>query len=359
MSHQTTPQKASPVPAKRLSNRNSSSTQLRGLYRRGQVWWWNSQNEGHRTRLSLDTTDYATAVKKVLEYRTQPQLIEAGKWEFEVRKYLAEQRARGRLSAGYSDNRLYTLLKFSKENDIEAPREATTAVIQRWYNGLKATNAHTAYHYVQHIRTFLAHLVESNKLRDNPSKKVLLDKTVQPTRDIFVPKEDVARLIDEAPDDELRLIMLLGFECGMRKQEIVSARPSWLDMKAGTLTIPAMEEGFIRKNRKSTTIPMTDRVKAFFARGSWKGPYLLRPKQKPGKWRYRYEFRKSFTAFMKEKELGHITAHDMRRSFASNRVSAGVSIEKVANWLGDSIQVAWKNYSRFLPVDSDINRGAA
>jgi hypothetical protein len=62
---------------------------------------------------------------------------------------------------------------------------------------------------------------------------------------------------------------------------------------------------------------------------------------------------------MLSKGHGHVTVHDMRRSFASNRVSAGVSNEKVANWLGDTIAVAWKNYSRFLPVDSDINLGAA
>jgi hypothetical protein len=41
------------------------------------------------------------------------------------------------------------------------------------------------------------------------------------------------------------------------------------------------------------------------------------------------------------------------------RVSAGVPIEKIANWLGDTIQVAWRNYSRFLPVDHAINLGAA
>lgn len=78
-----------------------------------------------------------------------------------------------------------------------------------------------------------------------------------------------------------------------------------------------------------------------------------------GSWRYRYDFRKAYDTYMKPQGYGGVTAHDMRRSFASNRVSAGVSIEKVANWLGDTIQVAWKNYSRFLPVDRDINLGAA
>jgi len=52
----------------------------------------------------------------------------------------------------------------------------------------------------------------------------------------------------------------------MRKQEIISAR-----RVAGLATgphIPAKEDGFIRKNAKSTTIPMTERVKAFLRRWS-------------------------------------------------------------------------------------------
>ena len=118
-------------------------------------------------------------------------------------------------------------------------------------------------------------------------------------RRFFIPREEVAGgSTTRAPDDDLRLILLLGFECGMRKQEIISARPAWLDLTTGTLTIPAKEEGFIRKIRKSTTIPMTERVKAFFGAGSWPGPFLLRPEIKSGTWRYRYEFRKVFSTYM-------------------------------------------------------------
>lgn len=209
------------------------------------------------------------------------------------------------------------------------------------------------------MRVFLSYLVGRRRLHENPGLKVQLDKTVHRVRDVFLHRSDIARLIDEAPDDDLRLILLLGFECGMRKQELISARPSWLDLASGVITLPAKEEGFVRKNRRATTIPMTERVQAFLRAGDWPGPYLLRPDIVAASWRYRYDFRKSFDAYMLRQGFGHVTTHDMRRSFASNRVSAGVSIEKVANWLGDTIQVAWKNYSRFIGVDSDINRGAA
>jgi len=345
--------------SKRLVKSKSSGVMITGLYRRGQVWWWNFQQEGHRVRVSLETTDHSEAVRKVLEYRAKPHLMDAGRWEFEVDQYLSDQRKRGRLSPTYAGSRRNVLMRFAKDAAIETPREVSTRAIQAWYDELKTHNPETAKHYVVHLRVFLSHLVERHKLHENPAGKVRFDKLDPHTRDVFIPRDEVARLIDEAPDDNLRLILLLGFECGMRKQEIISARPSWIDLKSGTITIPSKEKGFVRKNRKSTTIPMTERVKKFFTAGSWTGDFLLRPDIAPGAWRYRYDFRKSFASYMKRQGFGHVTAHDMRRSFASNRVSAGVTIEKVANWLGDTIQVAWKNYSRFLPVDADINRGAA
>ena len=83
----------------------SSRVSVTGLYRRGQVWWWNRQDDGHRVRLSLETTDHATAVRNVLEYRAKPHLLTAGRWEFEVDQYLRDQEERGRLSPSYSKSR--------------------------------------------------------------------------------------------------------------------------------------------------------------------------------------------------------------------------------------------------------------
>jgi len=69
---------------KQVSKKRSSGVNVTGLYRRGQVLWWNCQNDGHRVRLSLETTDHTAAVRKVLEYRAKPQMLTAGRWEFEV-----------------------------------------------------------------------------------------------------------------------------------------------------------------------------------------------------------------------------------------------------------------------------------
>ena len=51
-----------------------------------------------------------------------------------------------------------------------------------------------------------------------------------------------------------------------------------------------------------------------------------------------------------------MTTHDMRRSFASNLVIAGVSIFKVAVWLGDDVRVVQTHYAHLLADDRDVDR---
>jgi len=112
-------------------NGKTSSGKTTGLYRRGQVWWWNFQQDGHRVRLSLETSDHAEAVRKVLDYRAKPHPMDAGRWEFEVDQYLLDQRVRGRLSPTYAQSRRYVLMRFAKDTGIEAPREVNVRMIQR------------------------------------------------------------------------------------------------------------------------------------------------------------------------------------------------------------------------------------
>src|SRR4051812_25648808 len=101
--------------AKRRANRESAGGQVRGLFRRGQVFWWNSQRDGHRVRMSLETTDHGEAVRKVLEYRAQPHLGEMGRWEYEVEEYLGDQQKRRHLSASYASSRRYVLRRFAED----------------------------------------------------------------------------------------------------------------------------------------------------------------------------------------------------------------------------------------------------
>jgi hypothetical protein len=90
------------------------------------------------------------------------------------------------------------------------------------------------------LRAFLGWLVDRDKLRENGALKVELDE-YQPTASLVcTDTQTVADLIQNAPNDAMRFILYCGFHAGMRKFEIIEARPHWFDLKTGCVTIQAI-----------------------------------------------------------------------------------------------------------------------
>gem|GEM_PF-4964180 len=87
---------------------------IKGLYRRGQVWWWASQQNGKKAWVSLETTDEQEANIKAAQM--QSVFVEkAMGWEAEVLAYITASRESGRLSEIYSISRKSILLKSLSE----------------------------------------------------------------------------------------------------------------------------------------------------------------------------------------------------------------------------------------------------
>jgi integrase len=82
----------------------------------------------------------------------------------------------------------------------------------------------------------------------------------------------------------------------------------------------------------------------------------LKPEKVQGKARYRYDFRKPFEEYVRSKELDWVKPHVMRHTFASLLAIAGVSIFKIAKWLGDDVRVVERHYAHLLPQDPDVER---
>jgi integrase len=118
-----------------------------------------------------------------------------------------------------------------------------------------------------------------------------------------------------------------------------------------------LKEGFILKDRENRVIPLSKDFKEFlagFLRERDGDSYILRPGQERGASEYRYDFKRAIGSHFKRCGV-ECSIHDMRRSFASNLVSRGVSIYKVARWLGDGVPVVEKSYGHLAPADRDID----
>ena len=72
--------------------------------------------------------------------------------------------------------------------------------------------------------------------------------------------------------------------------------------------------------------------------------------------RYRFDFIKRFERLIREQGIV-CSYHDLRRTFASLKVSAGVSLFKVASWCGHRTSVCEESYAHLVPMDDQIDVG--
>ena len=342
---------------------------VKGLERRGNTFRWRKMIDGRRHRFVLQATDEESAVIEVMNLRLNPMLFELGTWDHEASGYITAGLASKELSPRNADNRRLALDLAKRKMGVESPRSVSPFMAMEWLQG--EITAHpgstTPITYLRHLKAFFRYLHARRKIPFDPFAEIKGPPIQKRLRSVFVSTPDVIRLFDQARlrgDRDLEFILALGFECGMRRSEISSCRADWFDLKVGCVTIPAVgDERFARKGRegrrKPATIPLSEPFLEIIGRHGLPDPFVVAPEKKWGKSRYRFDFQKRLKNFLTEHGFGHITIHDLRRSFGSNRVSAGVSIEKVANWMGIDPATAWEHYARFIPADADINRGAA
>jgi len=345
---------------------NPLPLKMRGLYRRGKIFWYAKMVNAVRTQTSLGTEDQGEAVAKVLAMRQQPELLPVNSFEHEVSAYIKEQVARGKLSHTFSPTRESSLRQFGNIYKILSPVDVTTDKVREWYNWMRyqkkpRLKESTAQGYVFGLRAFLGWLVDRDKLKENVALKVEMDEYRHTARLVYCDGATVADLIANAPDDSMRFILYSGFHAGMRKLEIIEARPDWFDLKAGCVTIQATST-FRTKDKDHRTIPLTKGFQRFLKKYKLPSPFMLMPHVPKGQYKYRYDFRKPFEEYIKtyatahNRDLDWLTPHVMRHTFASLHAGAGTSIYKIALWLGDGVEVVQKHYAKLSPSDADINK---
>lgn len=373
---------------------------VRGLELHGRKWRWVKTIRGRKTVHVIGECSEAEAIAWVMEMEKRPELVEAGRWEFEVKRYIAEEVAEGKVSGNYAENRQDRLLGEGLAMGFVSPKDMTPARLQAWYDDgmagrwvkrgkqgqkildddgkgmLRPVKPGTVNHYLKHFRCFGNWLVENQILLENPVLKVKSLDDHDSKRHVFLEASEVSELLAFAREDwdgkedgypMLELFVLLCCECGMRRGEADAARAEWVDMDRGLIVIPKEDEvdGQVwrrkgrGKNRRGVAVPMVEGLREWFEKYGIPSPYLLKPKILWGEYIYRYNIATKYRRFMADFGRPDVTIHDLRRSFGSNRVSAGVSMAKVANWMGIALRTAEQRYARFIPADDEIEKGSA
>jgi integrase len=311
-------------------------SKVRGLYLRGETYWMSTQKDKVRRFVSLETKDLQEAIERMSEMRERPELNDSHTTRAAIPRFLDYRKREHEYSESTSRSKRYVLESFADFIGEIAPAEVTTQAVQKFYDQRrKEVSVSTANGNVMAVRAFFRWALKIGIARRNPCVNVKLARFTQSGRKEFCSAKLRDKLIAECTREDLRFVLFCGFHAGLRFNEIVEARPFWFDLKAGLLHL-----------RKTPTMQFKDREERTI---------MLRPEVTHGKSIYRYDFGLPFDTYMKTQKCEWVTPHTMRHTFASLLASAGVSIYKIAVWLGDDVRVVQRHYAKLSPLDRDID----
>jgi integrase len=346
---------------------------LKGLYkyRDSKNWWFRftDPETGKRRAVSLGTDDEAKAIQEARAILGGNLMIDAaptGTLTREIDSYLiyAQQREKKAMTPGSARNVRYALRVFIKDTGITSLDSITVPLVTAWVRGLKAAgkSQDTLRSYASYLKTLTRYLHTHGKMRKDLLEKYELPGATPQGRQNWLKKDVVKRIIEAAGDDDhLKFILYCGFHAGLRRNEIGMAKVGWFDVDAGLLHAQNMpDEAFTLKDRDNRTIDLTNEFRAFLTRylegRDNPGEFVLCPnKTERGANKYRYDFRRLVESHFRKVGVD-CSCHDMRRSFASNLVSAGVSIYTISRWLGDRVDVVERHYGYLAPGTGEINK---
>lgn len=339
--------------------------QVRGIYRRGEHFWFASQINGKRSFVSLETSDLEEAIKRRREILEAGVLPDGEFLAAAVERYVKACRDSGKWTVASEDAKRPVLKNWAEDMGNVTPESVTTEQIRAWHSQrAQKVKLGTAYGNLMLLRGFFnwcqheARLTSRNPAepltaRRNPAR-VPMPKSA--ARADFCTPELRDRLIAECPREDLRFILYCGFHAGMRKKEIIEAVGEWFDLRAGLLHL-RKHAGIGFKDGDERTVPLTQDFLAWLENNPPGRGYVLAPyKLERGRSVYRYDFERFYSDYMRAQGCEWVTPHIMRHTFASLLASAGVSIFKIATWLGDEVRVVERHYAKLMPKDSEIER---
>jgi len=332
-----------------------------GIYLRGKTYWLNHYPQGKRARVTLGTPDYGTAVKNAALIHKKI-ISPKGEGVLRTAQIYTEEAVRMGTMAPGSAYELHRVLKgFLLFANVATLEDIKPHVLQKYFDKLTTQVKPASWaSYAGRLSGFFGAMLQSRRITANPMLQVRLPKFNQAAhaRSNTVKAQKAIELINECSDLRLRFVLVAGFLMGMRKNEIIQCQWGWFDYANKVCSIPL----WARKRAKAANPPMIEGVfdilkelKAALPKAPAPTDYILEPQTPQGRARYRWDFNKPFNEYQKSKGCA-FTAHDMRRSFATNLVQAGISLEVISGWVGDTVRTLEMHYSKLNQYDARAER---
>lgn len=324
-----------------------------GLYKRGTVWWMSFVYKGQQFRRSTETSNRRLA-KTILDKVNND--ITEGRWfdTAEERKrtfrelldrYLKEHSIPRKApkshmrDLGASRN----LLPFFGDllmADI-SPKKIAEYKGKRRVNGAKPATINKELGLLRHA--FNLAIKEWEWCRDNPMQRVSMEP-VHNQIDRWLMADEEERLLAASPD-WLREILIFALNTGMRKGEILSLE--WRDVDFARSVLVVMKS----KNRERRTLPLNSRIYGLLMEKQLKrvaGSDIVFSTSRGTRILAR-NLSRAFYVARKRAGINDFRFHDLRHTFATRLVQAGVDIYKVQRLLGHKTPAMTQRYAHHSP----------
>lgn len=310
-----------------------------GLYKRGQTWWINFSYKGKQVRHSTETDDKKLAEK--IHHKVMTEVIEGKYFDRQPReniifeelmqRYMREHSSKNKTPKSHVRDKslskhLLDRFKGFLLTDI-TPRAISEYKFNRLEEGAAPKTVLNELILLGHAFTLATG--EWELVNENPVKKVR-KPTINNAVDRWLTLEEEAKLLAVSPQ-WLQEIILFAVNTGLRQSEILDLQWSHVDLFRRTLYISE------QKNKEKDTLPLNERALDVLKQRT-------RVRQLANNYVFvntegnRINTRNLLRAFYSscdKAEIQNLRFHDLRHTFATRLVQAGVdlyTVQKLGRW---------------------------
>ncbi len=314
---------------------------MRGLYKRGNVWWIGFSYQGRRYRegVGSDRKQAEALLAKRKVQARENRLFDVKKESTEPFDTMAVDYLR------YSE-----VNKRSYERDVRLVKnlaghfggkrlcDITPAMVEQYKAArsrqVKAATVNRELACLKHLFTMA---IKWDRAMVNPVKEVRFFPSPVGSLRVLSREEEQALLDVASP--HLRAMIITALNTGMRRGEVLGLMWEDVDFANGYLTVRKAKNGEVRQ------IPMSQHLTGTLKSLKRVGPYVHSKKRGVPYGTIVHGFRKA----VEQSGIRYCRFHDLRHTFASRLVMAGVDLVTVKELLGHKSLEMTMRYSHPAP----------
>jgi len=321
-----------------------------GLVKRSNTWWMSFMYQGQQVRRSTGTTDKRLAEAILGQVRVQiveGRFFEKQEVQHRTLKELMDRYATEHAARRANHRRELTSVKNLKAFfgnptlDQITPKRIVAYKNQRYTDGVKPATMNRELATLK--KAFNLARREWEWCTDNPVCRVSMEKENN-SRDRWLTVEEEQRLLPAAAP-WLRELIVFAIYTGMRMGEILALTWTGVDLFRRTVTV------FRSKNGERRTIPASTTVLDLL-----KHKYATRPGTADIVFHSESQtpldgsnIRRALNIALDSAKIHDLHFHDLRHTFATRIVQAGIDLYKVQRLLGHKSPIMTQRYAHHYP----------